>query len=117
MNRWRKTHSEYLLQAPWLTIERNAYEMPGKEISDYYVIRRKPFVLIVAETSEGILLVRQYRPATDKYYLCLPAGYVEAGEPVLAAAARELREETGAEARDCSILGTLDPLPGFLESQ
>lgn len=42
-----------------------------------------------------VLLVRQYRPAVDAYAVELPAGLVEKGEAVLAAARREVIEETG----------------------
>ena len=49
---------------------------------------------VIAETEEGILLVRRrYPPGKGKW--CLPAGFVEAGEQPTEGAACEVLEETG----------------------
>ena len=65
-------------------------------------------VVIVAVTPEGkLLLVEQPRTALHKRVVELPAGLVgdlEPGESLLAAAGRELIEETGYEAREMSVL-------------
>ncbi|MGA8367341.1 MAG: NUDIX hydrolase, partial [Candidatus Acidiferrales bacterium] len=67
--------------------------------SPYYVIRTCDYVVVLAATAEGpLLLVRQYRPAVGKETLELPGGHVEDGESPEAAARRELAEETGYEA-------------------
>jgi ADP-ribose pyrophosphatase len=42
-----------------------------------------------------LLMVRQYRNALDRYTLEIPAGGLNKDEPTIAAAARELEEETG----------------------
>ncbi|RME63700.1 MAG: NUDIX hydrolase [Alphaproteobacteria bacterium] len=66
-------------------------------------------VCIVAVTDAGeILLVEQYRPPLGRACIELPAGLVgdtEPGEDVLAAAQRELLEETGFTAADWRFLG------------
>ena len=58
-------------------------------------------VLIVARLlrSRRVVLIRQYRPPAKCYVYEFPAGLVDAGETGEAAAARELREETGYVAR------------------
>jgi ADP-ribose pyrophosphatase len=118
MERWHLTASEQLVKSPWLSLERNSYKIAGdRTISDYYILRRKPFVLIIAQYNENVLLVRQYRPATDKFYLAVPAGFIDEGEEITTAARRELLEETGAEGTDFRVIGTLDPLPGYINSQ
>ncbi|HVZ86127.1 MAG TPA: NUDIX hydrolase [Polyangia bacterium] len=65
-------------------------------------------VVIVALTPEGkLLLVEQPRTALHKRIIELPAGLVgdlEAGETLLAAAGRELVEETGYAAREMAFL-------------
>jgi ADP-ribose pyrophosphatase len=61
-----------------------------------------------------ILLERQYRHATGKYLWEIPAGRLEPGESPLAAAKRELAEETGFRARKWSKLTSYYASPGFL---
>jgi 8-oxo-dGTP pyrophosphatase MutT (NUDIX family) len=81
----------------------------GIEVAPYYVIECTDFVHIVAlDTSGNILLVRQYRHGLGALSLELPAGRLEAGETdVLAAAARELGEETQFGSDKLSLIGDL----------
>jgi ADP-ribose pyrophosphatase len=67
-------------------------------------------VAIVAITDDGkLILVEQYRPPVNNYVIELPAGLAgdepgQADESLLAAARRELQEETGYLAGHLSIL-------------
>jgi ADP-ribose pyrophosphatase len=58
-------------------------------------------------TDQAVILIRQYRPAVDGYVIELPAGLIDMGESPVAAAHRELIEETGyiAERMDFLISG------------
>lgn len=117
MEHWTLCGSEVVVATRWLTIERNRYLRDGREIRDYHVLRRSPFVVIVAVTKDDdVLLVREYRAATAKIYLAFPAGYIDPGEDPDEAAERELREETGAIGCDWRRVGQLDPLPGYIDS-
>ena len=60
-----------------------------------------------------LLLVRQYRHAAGDWLVEIPAGRVEAGEARLAAAQRELEEETGQRAGRWELLREFFPAPGF----
>ncbi|MDR2390426.1 MAG: NUDIX domain-containing protein [Planctomycetota bacterium] len=53
--------------------------------------------------SGRLLHIRQFRPPARRQVLEFPAGLAEAGEEPAAAAARELREETGYTAREIRI--------------
>ncbi len=61
-----------------------------------------------------IVLERQYRHAAGQYLLEIPAGRVEPGEKTLAAAKRELIEETGYRARKWQRLVRYYASPGFV---
>lgn len=117
MKRWNLLGSDRVLDTKWLSVRRNTYELPqGNVIDDYFVVERDPFVLVVARREDNIVLVRQYRPATNDFYVALPAGYLKPEETPEQAAEREFMEETGLVAQEASLIGELHPLPGYIKS-
>lgn len=114
---WRLLNSTPLVESPWLSLLRNTYELPdGRLLEDFCILERRPFVLVVAERGDSVVLIGQYRPATQRNYWCVPAGYIDDGETVEQAAMRELREETGMAVGSARLIGVLDPLPAYLRS-
>jgi len=72
-------------------------------------------VAIVAIDRDGrLVLTRQFREAVRESLLELPAGALDEGESPLAAARRELQEETGLHGGSWRKLRTIHPSPGFL---
>ena len=69
--------------------------------------------LIALDEAGRVLLVKQYRHAVRAVTLEIPAGTLEPGEEPLAAAQRELREETGYRAGQLNRLGGIYTAPGF----
>ncbi len=72
--------------------------------------------VILAIDADHVLLVEQYRVPIGCRCLELPAGLVgdeTAGEPIEAAAARELKEETGYRAERLEALGLFHSSPGL----
>jgi ADP-ribose pyrophosphatase len=93
---------------------------PGGVTSKRDVIRHNGSVVIMAVDASAdpadptILIERQYRYAAGQFLHELPAGRIEPGEAPLAAAKRELIEETGFRARRWSRLVRYYASPGFL---
>ncbi|MGA2897149.1 MAG: NUDIX hydrolase [Acidobacteriaceae bacterium] len=84
------------------------------------VIRHNGSVVMLAvdesknPADPDVILERQYRHAAGQFLLELPAGSREPGEAPLAAAKRELMEETGFRARRWTRLLRYFASPGFL---
>lgn len=84
------------------------------------VIRHSGSIVILAvDESQNpgdpdVILIRQYRHAAGQFLLELPAGRIELGEAPLAAARREMIEETGFRARRWTLLTKYFASPGFL---
>jgi len=64
-----------------------------------------------------VLLIRQYRYATNGYVYEIPAGRLDDGEAPRDCAARELREETGYSAAELTPLTTFYTTPGFTDER
>ena len=78
----------------------------GRELTDYYAIRLTDFALVFATTEDGrALVLRQYKHGVGRECLAFPGGAVERDESPLAAARRELLEETGYESEQWRSLG------------
>jgi len=79
------------------------------------IVEHRGSAVIVPYFSDGtIAMVRQYRHATGKYLLEVPAGMLEAGEDPLTGATRELEEEIGVTAGKIGPLAAFYISPGFL---
>lgn len=107
---WRTQSRRPVLQAGdgrFLKVEYHAVALPdGQVIDEWPWLITPDFVNVVAETTEGTFICfRQTKYAVDGVSLAVTGGYMEPGEDPLAAAQRELLEETGYTAPDWVFLG------------
>lgn len=88
--------------------------LPNGHKSQREVVEHPGGVCVAAVDDDNCLLfVRQFRYPYKKVILELPAGKIDPGEEPFACGKRELKEETGATAREYKSLGTLLPSPGY----
>src|SRR5574338_1335661 len=108
MSNWKTHHTETVYTCGrWLAVEDRTVESPdGQTIEHWSWITTPDFVNIFALMEDGrALMFRQGKYGLDGESLAPMGGYIEPGEQPLAAAVRELREETGCEARQWIDLG------------
>jgi ADP-ribose pyrophosphatase len=108
MKQWKTLSKQIILPYnDFLTVENHEIELPdGKIIDKWPWIITPDYVNIVAVTEdEKFIVFRQTKYAVEGVTLAVIGGYIEPGESALAAAQRELLEETGYEAKEWIELG------------
>ncbi|HLH33912.1 MAG TPA: NUDIX hydrolase [Alloacidobacterium sp.] len=111
--------SQVAFDGPLFRVLREEVREPGNKISRRDIIRHNGSVVILAVDDSSkkdplIVMERQYRHAAGQYLWEVPAGKMDEGEERLAAAKRELKEETGYRAKKWTKLVRYFASPGFL---
>jgi len=98
---------------PWFKVNENKVIRPDGEKGEYFVVETKgPSVFIVPITNKDeVYLIGQYRYTTNAFSWEIPGGNSD-GEEILNAAKRELKEETGLEAKKWVKIGTFNVMNG-----
>lgn len=87
----------------------------GFEMTREVVHHNGGVVIACKPTPDEVLLIKQYRYSVDEELIELPAGRVNKDEDRLAAAKRELIEETGFKAESWTALPPMYSAPGFCD--
>ncbi len=118
-----KVDSRRIYTGRVLNLDIDSVRFPNEKVGELEIIRHSgasaviPFLSDPAGDDPTILLIRQYRYATDGFIYEIPAGRLEPGEPPETCATRELREETGCTAEKIEHLFTFFTTPGFTDEK
>lgn len=78
----------------------------GDDSLTYFVVP-DTVVCIYKDENDNVLLVRQFRPIFDEYYLEVPGGSKDPDESINEAAVREFKEETGYVIKELELQSTV----------
>lgn len=102
---------------PWLQVLEDRVVLPDGRDGYFGVVQMKPGSTVLAISDDGYAyLVKEYKYAVERDSLELMSGGLENEETPLEAARRELKEETGLEARQWIDLGVVDPFTTLINS-
>lgn len=116
MAKHRVTRVRSVFHTPWFDLVARFVDYDDER--PFYSVQTDDYVTVVPVTSDGgVVLVRQYRPAVEKWTLEFPAGHVDPGQSPEDAARAELEEETAHTAAKFESLGVLHPDTGRLSNR
>lgn len=109
----RTIHSERIYNGKVIDVYVDEVEI-GDKTSKREIVKHRGAVCALALTSDRrIVLVRQFRKATEEFLLEIPAGKLEIGEEPQTAILREIKEETGYEVEKIEYITEFYTSPGF----
>ena len=106
-----------------VSLDVDTVQFPNGNTGDLEMLRHPgasavvPFLDDPASADPRVLLIRQFRHATNGYLWEIPAGRRDQGETPAAAARRELQEETGYTCARLEPLTTFWTTPGFTDER
>lgn len=107
------TSSEIAFKGKIWDIKRESFEYNGGLLTREFVAHPGAVAVLALDELERVLLIRQYRHPVRSYLWEIPAGLTDIpGESRLAAAKRELMEETGYVAKQWTKLTDFMTTPG-----
>ena len=116
--RWKIRGDRTVDENPRIRLSVASLELADGTVFDQYVMRlpRCAMTVVLDEAAERVLLIWRHRFIIDRWMWELPGGYIDPGEDGIAAAAREVEEETGYRPRSIEHVLTFQPMAGSADS-
>jgi ADP-ribose pyrophosphatase len=108
------TSTQTVFEGRTVTLKVHDVRLDNGRESKREIVEHRGAVAMVPLTEDGnVLMIEQFRLATGRIMLELPAGTLDHGESPLSAAERELEEEVGMRAGAMQELGAFFVSPGW----
>ncbi|WP_010650780.1 NUDIX hydrolase [Oceanobacillus massiliensis] len=108
--------SEKIFNGKVINLQVDEVSLPNGKTSTRELIKHPGAVAVIPITKDNkIIFVEQYRKPLEKSLVEIPAGKLDNQENPLAAAVRELEEETGYTTNDLSFVTSFYTSPGFAD--
>ena len=118
---WNEESRRTVFCGPIFSVGERVCRSPDNTLKTYSVLDTSDWAIVIPEleTERGreFIMVRQWRPGSGDLSLEFPGGLLEKAEDAAAAAARELREETGYRAGKIEKLGEFNPNPAIMSNR
>lgn len=114
-SRWEKLGTSTVQTTRILDLLSVRYRHPVRGTErDFVVLQPPDWCNVLAVTPDGrLVLIQQFRVGINAFSLEIPGGVMEAGEEIIEAGLRELREETGFVGVRARLLGSVHPNPAI----
>lgn len=107
-------HTEKIFEGKIIDLQVDKVSLPNGEVSKREIVKHPGAVAVIPITKDNkIVLVKQYRKPLEKTLVEIPAGKLDENEQPLAAAIRELEEETGYTTKELNFVTSFYTSPGF----
>lgn len=109
-------HSQPIFQGKVISLQVDTVRLPNGEEATREIVRHPGGVSVLALLDGKMLVVEQYRKPLGKSQIEIPAGKLDRGaEDPMAAAMRELEEETGYKTDHLEYICSYYTSPGFAD--
>ncbi|MBN1199721.1 MAG: NUDIX hydrolase [Bacteroidales bacterium] len=117
MIKYTLLYREFLCSTPRFDVLHDDVEIDDIGQRDFYYLKKPGSVSVIPYTRDAIGLISLNRYLTGELAYELPGGRIDAGEEPLAAAQRELLEETGLASAKWHALTEVFPAPSLTDEK
>ena len=107
--------TESLFTGKVISLQIDTVELPNGKEATREIVRHPGAAAVIALVDGKLLVVEQYRKPLERFQIEIPAGKLDPNEDPMAAAARELEEETGYRADNLVLYNAIATSPGFAD--